>query len=857
MKRLNRWLGVVGMGMVAGAMLVVQACANRISQHEMDARTAARQNGTADSRWTSGEPIGLSKDSNGLSTMLNGGSQPTGNDGLRRFGDLSLETRDVPYLDLQRSLGASQGGGGGGQSPFRSGRADWSDTILEHGSARSNAQDHDEAWGFTNSRNRPNATGDVSVHGNVTTRQKVLLSHVREIERLQAEARAARPEVVLAPGEELWVIQRVKPRFVAPMDDTPGCGSLMTKREEGGNWREVPVPLAHTSVKARVDGYVSSVTVQQKFHNPFDSKIEALYVFPLPEDAAVNDFLMTVGTRTIRGVIREREEAEKIYERARRAGHVASLMTQDRPNIFTQAVANIEPGKEIDIDVTYLHCLPYRDGAFEFVFPMVVGPRFNPPSMVREGTGVSAVAYGSGPAAERRATQQTEIQYLRPMQRSGADISVAVEINAGVSIESLESPSHAITVAHDRASPTFAKVSLDASSKDNTIPNKDFVLRYRVAGSATKSAMLTQAAGKENGYFSMLLVPPSDLSYIARGPVEVVFLIDCSGSMDGEPLEQAKAAARHALSRLDPDDTFQIINFSDAASQLGGEPLEASRRNLERGLSYLDSLKAGGGTMMMNGVRAALGYRNDPQRTRFVCFLTDGFIGNDAEVLGLVREKLGQSRIMSVGIGSSPNRYLLEGLGRLGRGCAAFLNPGDKPEEIMEVFLDRVAHAALTDVSIDWAGLQVEDVYPKRLPDLYVGRPVMITGRYSGTARGPVKVKGRAGRGGRERIETALAVTGVELGERTEGKSGLASIWARKKIEELSDQATSEDGARVQRAIRTTALEHGLMSAYTAFIAVDSMTKTAGAFGTTVGVPVPVPAGVRYDTTVTEAGSRR
>ncbi len=794
MRKLYRRLGLAGAAMAAGAALVMQACASQRSMDQSVDRSRRVQAGTPGQTMHFGnfEPIGGPQDSARLSVS----------------GNVATISPDaiVNY-------------------PL-----DWPARASVRGNAAAKIP---QPYGWYGLSSGPTAQ---ALHENPAP----TVPNV-----------ATRPEIILRPGEELWVIQRTHPRVVAASDDTPGCGSLMTRREESGGWREVPVPLAHTSVNARIDGYISSVHVTQKFSNPFDTKIEAVYVFPLPEDAAVNDFLMTVGTRTIRGVIREREEAEKIYERARRSGHVASLMTQDRPNIFTQTVANIEPGKQIDIDITYLHCLGYRDGAFEFVFPMVIGPRFNPPSATREGNGVGAVAYGAPGASG----QQTEVQYLRPQQRSATEVDLAVDIHAGVSIESLESPSHAITVEHDRAAPTLAKVKLASSE---TIPNKDFILRYRIAGSATKCAMLTQpdsrggqAGGKPGGFFSMLLVPPSDLSYVPRGPVEVVFLIDCSGSMEGEPLQQAKAAAMHALARLDVDDTFQIINFSDAASQLGDQPLPASRRNLDRGLAYLNTLSAGGGTMMMNGVKAALGYRNDPTRTRFVCFLTDGFIGNDAEVLGLVREKLGASRIMSVGIGSAPNRYLLEGLARLGRGAAAFLSPGDKPEEVMDLFLDRIAHAAMTDLSIDWAGLDVSDVYPKRLPDLYVGRPVLLTGRYRGTATGPIKVSGRAGR---ERLATTVPMMGDEAGE---NRSTIASIWARKKIEELSDKATSEDGPRVQTAIKQTALDYGLMSSYTAFIAVDSLAKTSGTFGTTVPVPVPVPAGTRYETTVTETGYRR
>jgi Ca-activated chloride channel family protein len=531
-------------------------------------------------------------------------------------------------LLLDSALRSSQGGSGGITSPFSpklGGYEQYQYTLNQPGgpgqSGGGARVEPSPAPGLVG--------GDQDVDGFIGTG-----SNGRPPER---RPKPVPPEITLRPGEELWVIERTHPRYIPPTDDTPGCGSLMTRREENGNWRNIPVPLAHTSVNAHIDGYVSTVRVQQQFHNPFDSKIEALYVFPLPEDAAVNDFLMTVGSRTIRGVIREREQAEKIYENARRQGYVASLMTQERPNIFTQAVANIEPGREIAIDIAYFHTLTYRDGAFEFVFPMVVGPRFNPPWTMREGSGVGAVALGAPGASG----QQTEVQYLRPQRRTGTDISVAVDINAGVSIESLESPSHAISVQHEKAAPAIARVTLASS---DTIPNKDFVLRFRVAGSAVKSAMLTQpdTNGRAGAFFSMLLVPPSDLSYIERGPVEVVFLIDRSGSMEGDPLRQAKAAVEHTLSRLDVDDTFQIIDFSDAASTIGEEPLKATRRNLEKGLAYIRGLSAGGGTMMLNGVKAALSMPRDRGRTRFVCFLTDGFIGNDPEVLGFVREHLGE-----------------------------------------------------------------------------------------------------------------------------------------------------------------------------------------------------------------------
>lgn len=822
MRKIYGTLGMLGLVGVTAAAMVLQACAN----NSQTGRSVNRNYGlgvygqtqpTAPQHWS---PVGEPQDSPGLSVQI------SGNEKMRSGLVLGPDDRDVPRIDLQQALQRSEGGGGSGQSPFR-----------DEPHVRSNTQANIDAFLEANPRGDQGAAPHLMESRNSTREQmeREIEAYRAEVARRQAELPPPKTEITLRPGQELWVIERTHPKIVQPADDEPGCGSLMTRREEGGNWRNVPVPLAHTSVSAHVDGYISTVKVTQKFHNPYDSKIEALYVFPLPEDAAVNDFLMTVGSRTIRGVIREREQAEKIYENARRRGYVASIMTQDRPNIFTQAVANIEPGKEIDIDINYYHCLPYRDGAFEFTFPMVVGPRFNPPATTITGSGIGVIAFGNQPGTSG---QQTELAYLRPSQRSGSEISMSVDINAGVSIESLESPSHAITVEHDKASPALARVKI---AQSDTIPNKDFVLRYRVAGSATKSAMLVQQ-DKTGGFFSMLLVPPSDLSYIERGPTEVVFLIDCSGSMEGEPLDQAKAAVVHTLARLDVDDTFQIINFSDTASEIGEEPLKATRHNLEKGLSYVRNLKAGGGTMMLNGVKAALNMRRDRSRTRFVCFLTDGFIGNDPEVLGFVRENLGESRIMTVGMGSSPNRYLLEGLARMGRGASAFLNPGDKPGEIMELFLDRISHPALCDLSIDWAGMDVSDVFPKRLPDLYVGRPVMITGRCKGNADGPIKISGRAGR---ERLPTAIT---VKTDDRPEASAKLNTIWARKKIEELTDKATSDNGPRLMDQIKQLSLDYGLMSSYTAFIAVDSMTRTAGTFGTTVQQPVPIPAGTRYDT---------
>src|SRR5688500_5205075 len=277
-----------------------------------------------------------------------------------------------------------------------------------------------------------------------------------------------------AAGEELWVIQKRLPGQERDDGQTPGGGSLFVPR--GGE--QVPVPLKHTDVKASVVGDIGTVDVVQQFHNPFDGKIEAVYVFPLPHDAAITEFVMTVGERKIRGIIREREEAKQIYEQAKGQGYVASLLEQDRPNVFTQKVANIEPGKRIDVSVRYFHTLGYSDGWYEWVFPMVVGPRFNPPG---SSDGIGATGRGG----RGKSGQKTEVQYLRPEDRSGHDVAVAVNVDALVPVESVERLTHKIRV--ERSSPRVAAVTLDAGGR---VPNKDFVLRWKVAGEGVRSGLV-------------------------------------------------------------------------------------------------------------------------------------------------------------------------------------------------------------------------------------------------------------------------------------------------------------------------------------------------------------------------------
>ena len=586
----------------------------------------------------------------------------------------------------------------------------------------------------------------------------------------------------------------------------------------------VDVPLKHTGVRIGVAGFLADVEVEQTFTNPFDRKIDAVYLFPLPTGAAVREMEIDVAGRTIRGHIDRRAAARHTYEEARSEGQVAALLTQERPNLFTQSVANLEPGAEVVVRLRYVQPLEYEAGGYEVVFPMVAGPRTLPPSRTKPAPR----------AGEAEATLTPAV--VPPGFRSSHDIGVEVRIDAGVPITGIASSSHHVVV--DGARVTLAP--------DDTVPNKDFILRYRVAGARPELALLAhRQAGAAAGSFFLLAQPPATAAAPELTPRELVFVVDTSSSMAGAPLAKAKQVVRQTLGALGADDTFQIIRFDDWAGALGGRPLANRPRNVALALGWLDGLEPGGGTDMTSGIAAALDFPHDPARLRIVAFLTDGYVGNEDEVLALVGARLGASRLFSFGVGSAVNRYLLEELARIGRGAVEVVRPDEDTRAAAAKFHDRIARPLLTDVSIDWGGLDVSDQVPAAVPDLFLGQPLVVSGRYRRAGAAVVTVRARqAGQPVAFRLP-------VSLPERDESRPAVASVWARARIAELTrrqlhvHEGDSEDGA-LREQITAVALEHHLMSPYTAFVAVDTTRVTSGGPATSVKVPVEIPDGVRH-----------
>ena len=571
-------------------------------------------------------------------------------------------------------------------------------------------------------------------------------------------------------------------------------------------------PLKHTDVKAEISGFISRVTVTQEFENNFTDKIEAVYIFPLPNNAAVDDLTMRIGERTVRGKILKREEAREVYETAKNNGQIASLLDQERPNIFTQSVANILPGEKISIEISYVETLKYEAGSYEFVFPMTVGPRYIPST-------VADAAKISPPIAKDRA---------------GHDISLSVKLDAGVPVDAVESKSHEIEKTMLSAN-SFAVKLKDA----NTIPNKDFILRYDVAGKKIEDAVLTHRDAS-GGYFTLILQPPDKVNAQDVTPKEIVFVLDTSGSMSGFPIEKAKESMKLALDNLNPQDTFNLITFAGDTAVLFDKPVAPTAENMKKAQDFLASRNGAGGTEMMKAIVAALEPTDAQDHVRIVCFMTDGYVGNETEILAEI-QKHPNARVFSFGIGSSVNRYLLDKIAEEGRGEAEYVALNDDGSAAARKFYERVRSPLLTDISLDYGDLQVADVYPQRINDLFSAKPVIIHGRYTKAGNGTIKLKGKSF--GRD-VVREIPVT---FPENEPQHDVLAKIWARTRIDDLTAQDYQNNKPEIKAQITNLGIEYRLLTQFTSFVAVEERIVTDGGQPRKIEVPVELPDGMNRE----------
>jgi len=596
----------------------------------------------------------------------------------------------------------------------------------------------------------------------------------------------------------------------------------------GADGVETELPLVRGQFHCEVRGPIAQVAVTQSFHNASDQPIEAVYVFPLPERSAVGGMTMHLGTRTIRAVIRKRAEARAEYADAVRAGKTAALLEQERPNVFTQSVANILPGEDIDVELTYDVLLEPDEDQYELALPTVVGPRYIP------GEPIAKVQAGGGTAADTdRVPDASRISppIAAPGHSTGATYAIDLDLDAGLPITDVSSPTHDLVV--DQLADGHERVTLAAG---DMAADKDLVVRWRVVVKSTALAVLADRTGGV-GHLAVVIQPPPTAA-VAADPRELELVVDTSGSMDGEPLALVKRAMRRALDGLDPVDAFRIINFStDVSGFRDGAVVPATAANLRDARSWVNALTTGGGTEMLQGIRAALPGRPAGGRTRYVVFMTDGYIGNEQEILEAVADlRDPMTHLFSFGVGSSVNRYLLDELARVGDGVAGTMLLDEDPAVQIDRFFDRVAAPALSDIAVEWSGVDVEDPTPAALGAVFAGRPVVIAARYKRGGSGTLTVRGR--RGG-QALELHIPVA---LPDGAGDGPVLGRLWARRRMAELSGPGRS-DPAAAEREITELGLAYSLMSPYTSFVAVENRRRTDRP-AVQVQVPVDLPEGV-------------
>ena len=598
--------------------------------------------------------------------------------------------------------------------------------------------------------------------------------------------------------------------------DDVGSGSLLFETAKPG--RYVAAPTVVTEIDMRVGGLVARVTVRQQFYNPTDGWLEGTYVFPLPENAAVDRMRLTVGTHEIEARIAERAAARKAYRKARREGRRAALIEQQRPNIFTNAVANIGPKEVVTVELRYHQTLRYDHGRFRLRFPMVVAPRYfpGPVTVARAGDKGWASrmdAVRDGAADARRITspvRHPDTGLINP-------VTLRIRLDAGFRLAELYSPYHGIHVS-DRGEGT-ATIVLDRGAAP---ADRDFELVWVPETSAAPVAGLFRETIGTDTYLLAMVLPPrgdgaSDGAGDAAPPRDAVFVIDRSGSMAGRSIEQAKAALTLALDRLRPVDRFQIIRFSNAHDALFGGLRPVSPGTIGRAKAYVAATRAEGGTVMLPALRRALTGPRPRGRLRQVVFLTDGAVGNEVALLKEISRLLHGSRLFTVGIGSAPNGYFMRRAAAAGRGTFTYIGKLEETAARMDGLFRKLERPVLTDVMTRWStadgGSNAVDSYPKLPPDLYHGEPLVLAARLPAGAG--VEALELTARLGNRQWRHVLDLAGARQAE------GIGAVWGRARISELMDSLREgADPASVRAGVIETALAHSLVSRYTSLVAV-------------------------------------
>jgi Ca-activated chloride channel homolog len=577
------------------------------------------------------------------------------------------------------------------------------------------------------------------------------------------------------------------------------------------------LPLKSTSADVQIAGVIAEVSVTQVYQNKGDNVLEAIYIFPVSTRAAVYAMKMTIGERVIEAQIKEREQARKDYEQARQQGRTASLLEQQRPNVFQMNVANIMPGDEIKVEMKYTELLVPEDRVYEFVYPTVVGPR-----------------YSETPEAGAADTEKwVKNPHLSQGQESPFTFGLKASIRSGIPISQVSCESHDIKT--DYTSEKNAEISL-SDSKD--AGNRDFILRYSLAGKKIQSGLLLYPGEKEN-FFLLMMEPPERIQADDIVPREYIFIVDVSGSMNGFPLTISKELMGELLSNLRKTDHFNVMLFASSNAVLSEVSLPATSANIKKGLDFVGRQRGGGGTRLLPAMKRALALEHTTGTSRIMVVITDGYVSVEKEAFELIRNSLGEANLFAFGIGRSVNRFLIEGMARAGMGEPFVLTKPDTAKKQANKFREYISSPLLQGISVEFDDFDAYDVEPQAVPDLFAERPVVVFGKYRGEPEGAILVKGHVPGEkleGRHNLEDAII---------SKDNAALRYLWARHRIMRLSDmnKLTGKDTERVKE-VTELGLNYNLMTEYTSFVAVDSLVRAEGIEPTTVKQPLPLPQGV-------------
>ncbi len=605
-------------------------------------------------------------------------------------------------------------------------------------------------------------------------------------------------------------------------------GELLFRSTELAGYFEPATQLA-IDVNIEVTGMVARSTVKQTFENTDDNWVEGIYVFPLPEDSAVDTLKMHIGERIIEGEIQEKEEARATYEAAREAGQRASLVEQERPNMFTTSVANIGPRETIIIEISYLEMLNYDAGKFSMRFPLAITPRYIPGERLEDDLETSGTGWSADTTQVPDASKITP-PVLPPSEPLRNPVTLKASVDAGFSLRSLESSYHTIK--------TETTDNLNLVELDGPVPaDRDFELVWEPDIDSPKAAIFEQTWLGES-YALIMLTPPKLQDVKAVPPREVILIIDTSGSMSGVSMTQAKEALRLALKRLQPQDSFNVIEFNDEARAFFERAKPATPSNIRSALREVERLEANGGTEIARALNLALDNEPPAGLLSQVVFITDGSVGNETELFELIINKLGNTRLFTVGIGSAPNAYFMRKAAQFGRGTYTFIGDVSEVQEKMLSLFEKLENPVLTKLELEFP--RGTEFYPRIVPDLYVGEPVLVVGKLP-RANGKVLLSAQANN---ELWSKELNIVGKE-------QAGVAQLWARQKIAALEDSTVGEsrlnrDGVRED--IVKVALNYHLVSDYTSLVAVDKTpARTLDENLNQENIPQNLPAGQDYN----------